>query len=63
MRLVALGDRDPAHLTHREIDATLALLADQVHCGWVATDSPQARQLDEAASDAGEGFDQTFSAG
>ena len=48
MRLVALGDRDPAHLTHREIDATLALLADQVHCGWVATDSPQARQLDEA---------------
>ena len=38
MRLVALGDRDPAHLTHREIDATLALLAGDVECGWVATE-------------------------
>ena len=48
MRLVALGDRDPAHLTHREIDATLALLAAQVDCGWVATDSAEARDLDAA---------------
>jgi CTP synthase (UTP-ammonia lyase) len=48
MRLLALGDRDPAHLTHREIDATLALLADRADCGWVATDSAQARQPDAA---------------
>jgi CTP synthase (UTP-ammonia lyase) len=48
MRLVALGDRDPAHLTHREIDATLALLAGEVECGWVATDSTEARDLDAA---------------
>jgi CTP synthase (UTP-ammonia lyase) len=44
MRIAALGDRDPAHLTHREIDATLALLGDEVQCGWVATDSAQARE-------------------
>ena len=48
MRLVALGDRDPTHLTHREIDATLALLAGEVDCGWVATDSREARDLDAA---------------
>jgi CTP synthase (UTP-ammonia lyase) len=45
MRIIALGDRDPAHLTHREIDATLALLSGQVDCGWVATDSTEAREL------------------
>ena len=48
MRLVALGDRDPAHLTHREIDATLALLAGDVECGWVATDSAEAHDLPAA---------------
>lgn len=46
MKIAALGDRDPAHLTHREIDATLALLGDDVECGWVPTDSAQARELD-----------------
>lgn len=46
MRVAALGDRDPGHLTHREIDATLALLSDDVECGWVATDSPEARELE-----------------
>jgi CTP synthase (UTP-ammonia lyase) len=46
MKLAALGDRDPAHLTHREIDATLALLSGEIDCGWVSTDSPQARELD-----------------
>jgi threonine/homoserine/homoserine lactone efflux protein len=30
MKIVALGDRDPTYLTHREIDATLELLAPQV---------------------------------
>ena len=46
MRIAALGDRDPAHLTHREIDATLALLPGEVDCGWVPTDSAEARALD-----------------
>ena len=46
MRILALGDRDPAHLTHREIDATLALLDGELECGWVPTDSAQARELD-----------------
>jgi hypothetical protein len=46
MKLAALGDRDPAHLTHREIDATLALLSAEIDCGWVSTDSAQARELD-----------------
>jgi CTP synthase (UTP-ammonia lyase) len=48
MRIVALGDRDPAHFTHREIDATLTLLGAEVDCGWVATDSAQARALGSA---------------
>jgi hypothetical protein len=43
MKIAALGDRDTTHLTHREIDATLALLPDDVDCGWVATDSARAR--------------------
>ncbi len=46
MRVAALGDRDPGHLTHREIDATLALLSDNVECGWIATDSAEARELE-----------------
>jgi len=46
MKILALGDRDPAYLTHREIDATLALLPGEVDCGWVRTDSAQARALD-----------------
>jgi CTP synthase (UTP-ammonia lyase) len=48
MRIIALGDREPAYLTHREIDATLALLAGDVDCGWVATDSAEASALDAA---------------
>jgi CTP synthase (UTP-ammonia lyase) len=47
-RIVALGDRDPSLLTHREIDATLALLSERADCGWVATDSERARDLSEA---------------
>jgi CTP synthase (UTP-ammonia lyase) len=43
MRIVALGDRDPQFLTHRELDAALALLPD---ADWVATDDPAARDLD-----------------
>lgn len=45
MRIVALGDRDPRLLTHREIDASLILLSKHVDCGWVGTDAPQARDL------------------
>jgi CTP synthase (UTP-ammonia lyase) len=45
MRIIALGDRDPAFLTHREIDAALELFPGEVDCSWVATDSPAATQL------------------
>jgi CTP synthase (UTP-ammonia lyase) len=45
MRIIALGDRNPAYLTHREIDAALALMPD---ADWVATDDPAARDLDHA---------------
>jgi len=49
-RLVALGDRDPQYLTHREIDAALALFPADVEAGWVATDSTGARELDDVAA-------------
>jgi CTP synthase (UTP-ammonia lyase) len=42
---VVLEDRDPRFLTHREIDATLELIAEEVECSWVATDSVAARDL------------------
>src|SRR6202050_1801448 len=45
VRLLALGDRNPDFLTHREIDAALRLLPADVDCGWVATDDPRAREL------------------
>jgi CTP synthase (UTP-ammonia lyase) len=45
MRIVALGDRDTQFLTHREVDATLPLLG----ASWTATDSADARDLDDAA--------------
>jgi CTP synthase (UTP-ammonia lyase) len=48
VKIYALGDRDAAYLTHREIDAALALMPPEVGCGWVATDSPHARRLDGA---------------
>jgi CTP synthase (UTP-ammonia lyase) len=44
MRIVALGDRDPQFLTHREVDATLPLL----DAAWTATDSAEARDLADA---------------
>ena len=47
VRLIALGDRNPEFLTHREIDATLKLIPDGVDCPWVATDDPRARDLDD----------------
>ncbi len=45
VRLLALGDRNPEFLTHREIDSTLKLLPADVECRWVATDDPRAREL------------------
>jgi len=45
VRILALGDRDPQFLTHREIDATLALFGGS----WTATDSALAGTLDGAA--------------
>jgi CTP synthase (UTP-ammonia lyase) len=42
VRIVALGDRDTQYLTHREVDAALALLPG---ADWVATDDPAARDL------------------
>jgi CTP synthase (UTP-ammonia lyase) len=45
MRLLALGDRNPDFLTHREIDSALQLLPADVDCRWVATDDPRAREL------------------
>jgi CTP synthase (UTP-ammonia lyase) len=43
--LVVLGDRDERFLTHREIDATLALLGAPIEAAWVSTDAPHARDL------------------
>jgi CTP synthase (UTP-ammonia lyase) len=43
---MALGDRDPSFLTHREIDATLELLGPTIVNSWTATDSDDARDLE-----------------
>jgi CTP synthase (UTP-ammonia lyase) len=48
VRILALGDRDPVHLTHRELDVAFALMPAGVECGWTATDSRDARDLDSA---------------
>lgn len=40
-----MGDRDPHHLTHRELDASIALMPAGVEAAWVATDGPDARHL------------------
>jgi CTP synthase (UTP-ammonia lyase) len=48
VRILALGDRDPAHLTHRELDAAFRLMPDDVECGWTASDSREARDLGTA---------------
>ncbi|MGH3262630.1 MAG: glutamine amidotransferase-related protein, partial [Trebonia sp.] len=45
VRILALGDRDPVHFTHRELDAVFALMPDGVECSWTATDSREARDL------------------
>ncbi len=44
--IAVVGDRDPRYRTHRELDATLALMPAGVSARWVATDGPDARSLD-----------------
>jgi len=44
VRIGALGDRDPAYLTHREIDAAMALAPPDTEIRWVATDSDEAQR-------------------
>ena len=48
--IVALGDRDPGYLTHREIDAALELFPAEADARWVATDSLEARDLHHASA-------------
>ena len=47
--ILALGDRDPGYLTHREIDAALELFPASAEARWVATDSDEARDLSDAS--------------
>jgi CTP synthase (UTP-ammonia lyase) len=47
--IIALGDRDTGYLTHREIDAALALFPADSRAHWIATDSAEARFLDDAS--------------
>jgi CTP synthase (UTP-ammonia lyase) len=44
--IVALGDRDLGYLTHREIDAALALFPSDARARWIATDSRAAHSFD-----------------
>jgi CTP synthase (UTP-ammonia lyase) len=44
--IAALGDRDPAYLTHREIDAAIALAPPGTAIRWVATDSGDVQRID-----------------
>ena len=45
-RIALVGDRNPEYLTHRELDASIALMPAGVEARWVATDGPDARRLD-----------------
>jgi CTP synthase (UTP-ammonia lyase) len=47
-RILAIGDRDLRQVTHRELDAAFALIGDDVQCGWIASDSAAARDLESA---------------
>ncbi len=49
IRIALIGDRDPAFLTHRELDATLRLMPPDVDAGWVASgDAGQATSAADA---------------
>jgi CTP synthase (UTP-ammonia lyase) len=46
--IVLLGDRNISFVTHRELDAAIALLPGGVRARWVGTDSPEAARTDQA---------------
>ena len=45
VRVALVGDRNEGHPSHRELDAALAMLGDDVDAQWVATDGPEVRDL------------------
>ena len=47
-RIVVLGDRNPEYLTHREIDAAIALFPATVQARWVGTDTNEAGRIGDA---------------
>jgi CTP synthase (UTP-ammonia lyase) len=49
VRIAVLGDREPAFVSHRELDAALALLPAGVDAGWLPT--PQAHAVAGGAYD------------
>lgn len=46
--VILLGDRDTQFITHRAVDATIALLSDDVTASWVGTDEAEAEVLASA---------------
>jgi CTP synthase (UTP-ammonia lyase) len=48
IHIAVLGDRNPEYVTHRELDAALALFPDWAQGEWVATDSDVHAALDRA---------------
>ena len=45
IRIALLGDKDLGYVTHRELDAAVALLPDWVGRRWIGSDSAEARAL------------------
>jgi CTP synthase (UTP-ammonia lyase) len=45
--IALVGDRQPAHASHRELDAVRGQLGEGVTADWVATDSDRVRDLGE----------------
>jgi CTP synthase (UTP-ammonia lyase) len=48
VKILALGDRDPGFITHRELDAAFELMPAEVECSWTGTDTPAAHDLESA---------------
>jgi CTP synthase (UTP-ammonia lyase) len=46
--LFVLGDRNPAAITHQELDAAIKVLPTGVRARWVGTDTPEAQRTREA---------------
>ena len=44
-RIALLGDKDLRHVTHRELEAAIALLPDGIEARWVGSETPAARSL------------------